>query len=556
MLKVILFIASLVAGLVAIVTAMLIPSHLRAADEQVIRQVGRGSPGVVDFGLQFLPEKVSTAKLLLKAANDLDLTHTLRFSSGIQAAEDTGSAWRNPPFHSQSLQGLLSGPADYQFISTTPFLEVMRNRITRGKFEEAIDNPDALHVLKNLNLTNTTLFAPASSAAGVPFEVAVLSTSLMMQEQVFGPLPTSPLREEILNLARMASRTNANPALEEFYVDVFALAKRLTWEQMTIFVGRFKTIASLDRTVRFMQENNDQVPIIFAAVAISQNPENVSDYLAAFSDDGFKDMRIALAAGSSAFNQLIDSQQPIYHTAWREGFVRSLHLERQSDSLVRMAASSPILMMFLKFDLLFVGAFLVVYAFKFLRSTEGQGYVWFPQFRFARQLVFSVLLLGLLVVLGEPYLAQGQAKEPPPVTPQWNLPLLADVSNSTPQSSGPMINASTFVALGIFFVLQASLYTIGLVKLAEIRRQPLPSAMKLKLLDNEENLFDAGLYAGLFGTASSLVLLTLGVIKPSLMSAYASTLFGILFVAILKILHVRPLKRQLIIASQEEAQAA
>ena len=214
MLKVILFIASLVAGLVAIVTAMLIPSHLRAADEQVIRQVGRGSPGVVDFGLQFLPEKVSTAKLLLKAANDLDLTHTLRFSSGIQAAEDTGSAWRNPPFHSQSLQGLLSGPADYQFISTTPFLEVMRNRITRGKFEEAIDNPDALHVLKNLNLTNTTLFAPASSAAGVPFEVAVLSTSLMMQEQVFGPLPTSPLREEILNLARMASRTNANPALE------------------------------------------------------------------------------------------------------------------------------------------------------------------------------------------------------------------------------------------------------------------------------------------------------------------------------------------------------
>jgi hypothetical protein len=182
--------------------------------------------------------------------------------------------------------------------------------------------------------------------------------------------------------------------------------------------------------------------------------------------------------------------------------------------------------------------------------------VWFPQFRFARQLVFSVLLVALLVVLGEPYLAHGKANEVPPPTVQWSLPILAETINSTPETSTSMINPSTIVALSIFFLIQASLYTIGLVKLAEIRRQPLSSAMKLKLLDNEENLFDAGLYAGLFGTASSLVLLTLGVIKPSLMSAYASTLFGILFVAILKILHVRPYKRQLIIASQAETQNA
>jgi len=38
-------------------------------------------------------------------------------------------------------------------------------------------------------------------------------------------------------------------------------------------------------------------------------------------------------------------------------------------------------------------------------------------------------------------------------------------------------------------------------------------------------------------------------IKPSLVSAYSSTLFGILFVALLKIFHVRPYKRKLIIES-------
>ena len=82
--------------------------------------------------------------------------------------------------------------------------------------------------------------------------------------------------------------------------------------------------------------------------------------------------------------------------------------------------------------------------------------------------------------------------------------------------------------------------------------------VKLRLLENEENLFDAGLYLGLFGTAASLILLTLGLIKPSLVSAYSSTLFGILFVALLKIFHVRPYKRRLIIESampEEEAAA-
>jgi hypothetical protein len=77
--------------------------------------------------------------------------------------------------------------------------------------------------------------------------------------------------------------------------------------------------------------------------------------------------------------------------------------------------------------------------------------------------------------------------------------------------------------------------------------------MKLKLMENEENLFDAGLYLGLFGTGASLILLTIGWIKPGLVSAYSSTLFDILFVAILKIFHVRPYKRRLILESAAEA---
>jgi hypothetical protein len=71
--------------------------------------------------------------------------------------------------------------------------------------------------------------------------------------------------------------------------------------------------------------------------------------------------------------------------------------------------------------------------------------------------------------------------------------------------------------------------------------------MKLRLIDNEENLFDFGLYVGLGGTVLSLILVAVGIVEASLMAAYASTLFGILFTAIFKVMHLRPYRRKLIL---------
>ena len=87
-------------------------------------------------------------------------------------------------------------------------------------------------------------------------------------------------------------------------------------------------------------------------------------------------------------------------------------------------------------------------------------------------------------------------------------------------------------------------------KLAEIRRQRVPPRIKLRLLDNEDHLFDAGLYLGFVGTIISLILVSLGVIKPSLMAAYSSTSFGIIFVSIFKIFNLRPVRRNLVLESE------
>ena len=116
------------------------------------------------------------------------------------------------------------------------------------------------------------------------------------------------------------------------------------------------------------------------------------------------------------------------------------------------------------------------------------------------------------------------------------------------------MNNLSLLTLLLFFVLQALIYTACLVKLAEIRRQKMPPRVKLKLLENEDHLFDAGLYLGFAGTIISLILVSLGVIKPSLMAAYSSTSFGIIFVSVFKICHLRPERRKLLL--EAEAQSA
>ena len=108
----------------------------------------------------------------------------------------------------------------------------------------------------------------------------------------------------------------------------------------------------------------------------------------------------------------------------------------------------------------------------------------------------------------------------------------------------------------LFFVIQGLLYIACVVKLAEIRRQRVPPRMKLKLLENEDHLFDAGLYLGFLGTIVSFILYSLVHAQQfSLMVAYSSTSFGIVFVSFFKIFHLRPARRKLLLEAElEESQ--
>jgi hypothetical protein len=100
------------------------------------------------------------------------------------------------------------------------------------------------------------------------------------------------------------------------------------------------------------------------------------------------------------------------------------------------------------------------------------------------------------------------------------------------------------------------MYFICLKKINSIAAETITPLLKLRLMENEENLFDSGLYVGMMGTAAALVMQVLGVIEPNLLAAYSSNLFGIVCVAMVKIRHVRVFKRQLILENESMAKLA
>ena len=168
--------------------------------------------------------------------------------------------------------------------------------------------------------------------------------------------------------------------------------------------------------------------------------------------------------------------------------------------------------------------------------------------------VLSLLVAGLLVLATEPFLLRAAPASEFKV--RLVLPALITSSEPPPPAAAQTTHAmdsTTLLSIGLFACLQVGMYLICLMKIREVAGSALHPLVKLKLMENEENLFDGGLYLGIGGTATALVLQVLGIIEPNLLAAYSSNLFGITCVALVKIRHVRPYKRTLILESQARA---
>lgn len=539
-------------GLALLGLGLLVPAHLRAVDEAVVVQAGALTRSMAEEGTTLISqEKLGPAQLFLQViqAEDLPDKDTLGLAVGKYAvAHPDLLIWGGPdPYLERLFQTNRSIPRNLSQ-PVTQFLRQLENRERLLEFLGSSRRPAVVELLQTRNLTNTVWFPPVATVSGHTLDAIIVLTGLLLQ----GDHLTPALQEEIGALIITASRKNSPEKLERVFLDLLTLAKRLNWTQLTLFITRIEDLATLHNLAHLAQANEARIPWLFAAVCLTGQPADVSGYLMKFRDSGMKDMTLGLRAGSGGLRELLKRKQPVYRPL---GVRQSVAAYEPFGTFYRTGlawcANLPWMTLLLKYLFLLAGGFCLAHSYQHWRPAVSvlEQPLQVPTLAPARQGLWALFFLLIMVLVSEPFLAQESQKVEIPL--RIHLPRLGNpIPPGTSRATEPLMNQLSLLSLLLFFVLQALIYTACLLKLAEIRRQTAEPRLKLRLLENEEHLFDAGLYLGFVGTIISLILMSLGIVKPSLMAGYSSTSFGIIFVSILKIFHVRPFRRKLILESE------
>jgi hypothetical protein len=527
--------------------ALLVPAHFRAVDAAVIARAGKGRPGaatptLVEEGITFLSvEKLGPAKVLSRVAQSEGVARNDLLASGIaQFGRENPSlvalGGATPLLEKIDLaQGNASEPR--------PIVDLLTHRVMRERtlqFLQQSRRPGVQQILKNRMLTNTVHFPSAISSSGQALDAAIVTAALLYQGDYFTP----NFRDLFEFLVMRANRGDNPGSLELVYLDLLSLGRRLDWVSLTEFIKHIEDIATLRDLAEAVRSREESTANIFSAVVLSGNAGGVAKYLSRFPETGLNDINFALRNGRGAVELLLKQQQRVYSAGRvRNTIVGYNPFGAFFYGMAPAAAASR------------TGALLIKYAFLILATlciARAIGLITVPLehrvgMRFSADSVMALALAFVIAVAVEPFIGM-PIHENFPI--RLHLPILASAATSSKlqQLTQPYMNQISLASLLVFFVIQAVIYVWGLTKLAEIRRQPLAPRMKLKLLENEDNFFDAGLYVGFVGSVISLIIMSIGLIHFSMM-AYSSTAFGIIFVSVLKIFHVRPLRRKLILES-------
>lgn len=538
------FLIFAIVGLALFWCGLQMPVHLRAVDGAVLRKAGIDTPSLVDKGTAFAASNQSgVAQLFLAAARSALIanSHTLSDAMENPNTRQPGSK-KSPRFGDLLQPNPREAFAEFIILSErrTKALEILR----------ASANPLTQELVRLRGLTNTVLFPSSGSTSGQAFDAAIAIAGLLNEDGHF----SSEFNKSLLGIATDANRGGNPQIVEHALMDLLSLGQRFDWGQLATFVENLNNTETL-RVLTVLVRRDESVPVIYAAVCLSENGGGVAKYLSNFSKTGVNDLRLSLTYGAGGVNQLLQSNRRLCDSAMCER-VAGISARTLPTFGSAWALRAPDQALAGKWFLYLLGGFFVAVAFHCARRvTVLEKPLEVRGFHVAREVLFALGFLLVVLLLSEPFLSQGSQKMDFPF--RLRLPTVGSAFAAASTSAKPPImnNESSLISLLLFFVLQAFLYVACLVKLAEIRRQRVAARIKLKLLKNEEHLFDAGLYLGLVGTIISLVLFSLGVVKPSLMAAYSSTSFGIIFVSLFKIFNLRPLSRKLLLEAETQPAA-
>ncbi len=535
-------VAWIAAGVLMLLGAWMVPVNLKSLTPSVLKQAGKETSSVATFGRQILDsEKLGPAQLVLAAARLLEDPKAPALDRSIRDVITRRPEWAAWGGWDPFLDPLFNLKDNAGRAESTPVLTFFIATKARQGLLTYLANSRSLGVqavLQTRDIDHTTQFVPAKRAGGQALDSVILLTALLYQ----GEHLSGSLQRELRSLAETAVTAKQMGELETFYVDLLSLGKRLDWVQLCELLRTTDSTKTMGEYAHLARLASDNLPLIYTAALFSDSADRVAAYLIQYGKSGLEDLKFALAQGQGAVRQLLLVQVPINRKA---GPTLGLVTE--------VALFYPRLTLVVKYLGFLFGAFCLFRGLQqeFIEPRPGHA----SPLR-VQSSILAVLTAGLLVLATEPFLLKAA-----PIS-EFRLKILipilsntADVKPPTTPPSAPTMDTLTIASIIFFAALQVSMYLFCLRKIREVSRQNVSPLVKLRLMENEENLFDGGLYIGIGGTALSLVLQVLGLVPANLLAAYSSNLFGITCVALVKIRHVRPYKRSLILDSQSPAPA-
>jgi len=408
-----------------------------------------------------------------------------------------------------------------------PILTLLLREPVRLRLRQSLKvnpSPGVQAILQTLDLRPLPPLLPAGQPGGQPLEAVALLTAHLLDTSAFSPALASELKTATYAANEERSLQPLQPAL----LSLLSLARRFDYDSLRELVGNTQTLAALAWLAGEVRSPAEPGDLLLAA-SLWAGPADRLTHLPTSAQKPWAVISSCLAAGRGSVELLVQRRCPVFTNPIPPPLALVPWL---------LLWERPLL--FLRAGLLLLGSWLLVRAlWEILHpaSPDGPG-PWRPVPVLA-QAVFLALLLG---AMPEPSVTR------PKPMPTYRLSLALPGSsvkiNSRPRFSMEPTNIITLV---IFLTIQIAVYRICVRRIRQIETGPGDSSLKLRLLENEDNLFDSGLYVGIGGTAIALVLQVLGVIQPSLLAAYSSNLFGITCVAVIKIFHVRACKQRLLL---------
>ncbi len=290
-------------------------------------------------------------------------------------------------------------------------------------------------------------------------------------------------------------------------------------------------------------------PLTYSATIWAGTPagaKQVVDYLMKHGMDGDRDLHQAMKHGKGALLHLVESGERISPRG---------NSDTTLSAMASFSLKHPKLAGTIRLLLMILGGALLLRLFTLLKpitlSTDRQVIL----YRWQRRASACALLI-LLIIAGEPILLQSAVSSEYEVAVKLRLPDNNPNTENNPMLALAASNTSdtwwNIAMIAFFAVVQFCVYCKCKSTIDEISSSPTSPEQKLRLLENEDNLFDLGLYIGIGGTALGLGMIMVGwLTTPS--AAYASNIMGIICVALVKIKHLRNTRQELL---EEANQAA